>query len=80
MINEYLKNIILVFHNKILLFKITAFYFNVFLKCNLFLWCKAEFFESSVSHDPSEIIIWFVAHHFYIITNVENSCAANFVL
>ncbi len=32
---------------------------NIF-KCNLFLWCKAEFsaslLQSSVSHDPLEII------------------------
>ncbi len=37
------------------------------LKCNLFLWCKAEFsaslLQSSVSHDPPEIILicWFAA-------------------
>ncbi len=37
------------------------------VKCNLFLWCKAEFsaslLQSSVSHDPSEIILiyWFAA-------------------
>ncbi len=33
-------------------------------KCNLFLWSKAEFSESllqsSVSHDPSEIILLYV--------------------
>ncbi len=55
---------------------LTAFYF---LKCSLLLWCKAEFsaslFQSSVSHDPSEII-WicrFAAQEtFLIIISVEN--------
>ncbi len=43
--------------------------------------CKAEFsaslLQSSVSHDPSEIILkcW-CAETFLIIINVENSCAA----
>ncbi len=41
------------------------------LKCNLFLWCKAEFsasfLQSSESHDPSEInlIYWFADHNFF---------------
>ncbi len=51
-------------------------------KCNLFLWCKTEFWaslpQSSVSHDPSEIILicWFDAQEaFLIIINVESSWA-----
>ncbi len=54
----------------------TGFYLNIFLKCNLFLWCKAVFsalLQSSVSHDPSEIILicWFAAQDtFLIIINV----------
>ncbi len=47
------------------------------LQCNLFLWCKAEFsallLQSSVSHDPSEIILIcrFTAQEtFLIIINV----------
>ncbi len=46
--------------------------------CNLFLGCKAEFsaslLQSSVSHDPSEIILicWFADHEtFFIIKTVE---------
>ncbi len=38
-------------------------------------------FESSVSHDPSEIILicWFAAQEaFMIIIDVENSCAAEY--
>ncbi len=41
--------------------------FQYILKCNLFIWCKAEFsaslLQSSVSHDPSAIILicWFAA-------------------
>ncbi len=40
---------------------------------------SASLLQSSVSHDPSEIIIicWFAAQEtFLIIINVENSCAA----
>ncbi len=58
------------------------FLFQYILKCNLLLGCKVEISESllqsSVSHDPSEIIIiyWFAAQEtFLIIINVENSCA-----
>ncbi len=47
------------------------------------MWCKAEFsaslLQSSVSHDPSEIILiyWFGAQAtFYIIINAENTCVA----
>ncbi len=40
------------------------FLFEYSLKYNLFLWSKAEFSASllqfSVSHDPSEIILWFI--------------------
>ncbi len=37
-----------------------CFFYLDILKYNLFLWCKAEFsalLQSSVSHDPSEIIL-----------------------
>ncbi len=48
--------------NSILQFLILVSYFNTYiLKYNLFLWSKAEFsaslLQSSVSHDPSEIIL-----------------------
>jgi len=52
------------------------------LKCNSFLWCKAEFSAYThhlQSHDPLEINVtcWFVAQDtFNIIINAENSCAA----
>ncbi len=56
-----------------------AFYLNIFFICNLYMWCKAEFsaslLQSSVSQDPSEIILiyWFAAQEtFLIIINVEN--------
>ncbi len=46
----------------LLQFLILVSYFNTYtLKYNLFLWSKAEFssslLQSSVSHDPSEIIL-----------------------
>ncbi len=46
-------------------FKITFLYFNT-LKCHLFLWSKlnsTSLLQSSVSRDPSEIILecWFAA-------------------
>ncbi len=53
-----------------------CFPFEYILKCNLFLWCKASLLQSSVSYDPSEIILicWFTAQEtFLIIINVENS-------
>ncbi len=43
--------------------------------------CTASLLQSSVSHDPSEIILicWFaVQDTFLIIINVENSCAASY--
>ncbi len=49
------------------------------------MWCKAEFsaslLQSSVSHDPSEIILicWFGAWETFIIINVENSCATEHI-
>ncbi len=53
----------------------TVFYFNI-----LFLWCQIWFFnqsilQSSVSHDPSEIILicWFGAQETFFIINVENA-------
>ncbi len=42
---------------------------------------SASLLQSSVSHDPSEIILiyWFAAQEtFPIIINVENSCAAQY--
>ncbi len=64
----------------LLQFKITAFYLNIYFKCDLFLRCKAEFssqlLQSSVSHDAPEIILicWFTAQEtFLIIINVKNS-------
>ncbi len=45
---------------------------------------KAEFsaslLQSSVSHDPSEIILicWYPQETFHIIINVKNSCAASY--
>ncbi len=53
-----------------------SFYIEYILKYNLFLWCKAEFsaslLRSSVSHDPSEIILkcWFAAQETFIKTVV----------
>ncbi len=48
------KNVILAYEI-LLQFKITVFYLNVFLKYNLFMWCKAVFsaslLQSPVSHD-----------------------------
>ncbi len=59
----------------------TIYYLNIF---NLFIYScdsKAELslLQSSVSHDPSEIILicWFGAQEtFTIIINVKNGCAA----
>ncbi len=58
-----------------------CFLLEYIVKCNLFLWCKAEFSASllqySVSHDPSEIsLICWIAERFLIIIHVENSYAA----
>ncbi len=54
-------------------------------KCNIFLWCSAEFsatlLESSVSHDPSEIILLCrsaAQDTFISIINVEYSRAASY--
>ncbi len=57
-----------------------SFLFEYILKCNLFLWCKAEF--SSVSHDPSEIILicWFAAQETFIIKkNWKQLCCLIFL-
>ncbi len=49
------------------------FQFEYIVKCNLFLWCKAEYsaslLQSSVSYDPSEIILiwWFTAQDTFLI-------------
>ncbi len=57
------------------------------LKLNLFPRVKSEFsaslLQSSLSHDPSEIILicWFTAQEaFLIIINVENICDASYFL
>ncbi len=62
------------------------FLFECILKCNLFLWCKAEFsassLQSSVLRDSAEIIptCRFAAQEtFLIFINVENSCAVFFI-
>ncbi len=57
--------------------KIAVFYVNIIEKAVF----SASLLQSSVSHDPSEIIIicWFAAQEiFLIIINVENSCAAQY--
>ncbi len=60
------------------------FLFEYILKCNLFLWCKAEcsvsLLQSSVSHDPSEIILtcWFSAKS--INQSINQSIDVNVVL
>ncbi len=57
----------------IIAIKMNCFLFEYILKRNLFLWCKAVFsaslLQSSVSHDPSEIILicWFAAQETFII-------------
>ncbi len=65
------------------LFKITVFYFNVFK--NVIYSCHGkdelsdELLQSSVPHDPSQIILicWFGDQDtFPEIINVKNSCAA----
>ncbi len=64
--------------------KCNCFLFEYIFKCNLFMWCKAGFsaslLQSSVLHDPSEIILigWFVAKEtIIIIINVENIVGCN---
>ncbi len=65
LINKYIKNSNIVQYYYSITTQ-TLFYLNV-LKCNLFLWCEAEYsaslLQSSVSHDTSEIILiyWFAA-------------------
>ncbi len=50
-----------------------CFLFEYILKCDLFLWCKAEFSaslpQSLVSHDPVEItvICWFTAQETFVL-------------
>ncbi len=41
---------------------------------------SASLLQSSVSHDPSKIILicWFAAQETFIIINVENCCAASY--
>ncbi len=49
------------FCKNVILWKNKCFLCEYTLKCNLLLWCKAEFsaslLQSSVSHDPSEIML-----------------------
>jgi len=43
---------------------------------------KQSLLQSSMSHDPSEIILicWFAAQETFIFSiSVENSCAGNFI-
>ncbi len=50
---------------------IIKMYYQYILKCNLLLWLL----QSSVSHDPSEIILicWFAAQGTYLIlTDIQN--------
>ncbi len=61
LIKNTLNTVIKYFYNK----KIQLiFIFNILLKCHLFLWCKtnisASLLQSSVSHDPSDVIIYFI--------------------
>ncbi len=59
-----------------------CFLFVYIVKCHFFLWCKAEFsaslLQSSVSHDPSEIILiyWFAGQETFLIIIIKNTCAA----
>ncbi len=55
------------------------FCFNIVFKYDLFLWWQSWIFSiiTSVSHDPSEIVLiyWFAAQEtFLIIINVEKIC------
>ncbi len=51
-----------------------SFLFKYMLKCNLFLWCAAEFSEIIILFS----VTWFSAQEtFLIIVNVEN-CAASY--
>ncbi len=55
------------------------------LKCNLFLWCKAEFsvslLQASVSHDSLEIILicWFAAQEAFLLIINEIFCCLIFL-
>ncbi len=68
-------------------------YYNLKELCSIWICFKIQFIsvikaefsasllQTSVSHDPSEIILicWFAAQEtFLIIINVENSCAAQY--
>ncbi len=48
------------------------FLFECIVKCNLFLWCKAEFsaslLQSSVSHDPSNMLL---KKHFRLLSMLK---------
>ncbi len=85
LIKNTVKTVILL---NILTISKNCFLFEYIVKCNLFLWWKAEFsaslLQSSVSHDPSEIILicGFATQkkkkksHYYDQSYVDNSCAA----
>ncbi len=70
-------------------FKTAVFFANIYIyiysEIQLIALIKAVFsaslLQSSVSHDPSEIILicWFAAQEtFLIILNVENCCATSY--
>ncbi len=52
-----------------------CFLYEYIVKCNLFLWCKAEFsaslLQSSVSHDPSEIILLLLKKHLFLLSMLK---------
>ncbi len=52
-------------------------FLNVIYSCHCKAECSASLLQSSVSHDPSEIIVicWFAAQESFINITVENSCA-----
>ncbi len=58
------------------------FLFEYMLKCNLFLWYTPEFsaslLQSSVSHDPSEIMLICCLRNILIIISVKNICVASY--
>ncbi len=62
--------------NNIIIIQNNTFLFEYILKYNLFLWYKAAFsaslLQSSVSHDPSEIILiyWFAAQENFLLLSM----------
>ncbi len=70
----------LIINTKTVILWNNCFLFEYILKYNLFLWYKAVFsawlLQSSVSHDPSEIMLICSQETFFIIINVNHSCVA----